>query len=524
MVFCIRNFVFELFLILKKGICGKAKREGKMSLAPTSHHLYKQSLALLTDLYQLTMSYGYWKSGLENKETVFHLFFRKRPFNGGFTVAAGLEQVIEYLENFHFDDSDLSYLATLRGSDESALFDSEFFNYLKNLKFTCDVDAVPEGTVVFPYELLLRIQGPLIQCQILESVLLNLINFPTLIATKAARMCVAANGDPVLEFGLRRAQGIDGALTASRSAFIGGCDSTSNVLAGKLFGIPVKGTHSHSWVMVFDDELEAFQTYAKNLPANCIFLVDTYDSIEGVKKAIEVGGWLRDHGKKLLGIRLDSGDLAYLSIKSRELLDDAGFKDAIIVASNELDETIISELKRQGAKITVWGVGTNLITSKDQPALDGVYKLSAIRDPGEPWKYKLKLSEQMLKVSNPGILQVRRYMADDENIADVIYDVNTDLQNQDCSIIDPLDSTRQKIMKKGMPSHDLLVPIFRAGKSVYQMPSLTDIHKRTQQELSRFHVGIKRFLYPHQYIVGMENSLYNLKIDLIKNIRNHAIK
>lgn len=480
--------------------------------------IYDQSLALLTDFYQMTMAYGYWKAGLDRKEAVFHLFFRKTPFKGGFTVAAGLESVIHFLEKFRFDSSDLRYVAQLKGLDGNPYFSEEFINYLSKLKFTGDIDAVPEGTVVFPYEPLIRVQGPLIECQLLESPFLNLINFPTLVATKAARVCLAAKGDPVIEFGVRRAQGIDGALTASRAAYIGGCESTSNLLAGKLFGIPVKGTQAHSWIMVFDDELEAFQVYAKHLPNNCIFLVDTYDTIEGVKKAIQVGRWLKQQGKKLLGIRLDSGDLADLSIKSRALLDQAGFQDAVIVASNELDETIISELKRQGAQITVWGVGTALVTAKDQPALDGVYKLSAIRDPGEDWKYKLKLSEQMMKVSNPGILQVKRFYTNQENVADAIYDIHMPCED-DCQIVDPLDPTHTCIIKKGVPSRDLLNPIFRQGKCVYQRPSLHEIRQYTQQELGRFPVGIKRFLNPHIYVVGMEKNLYDLKIHLIKQIR-----
>lgn len=492
--------------------------------SPTSPlALYPQSLSLLTDFYQLTMSYGYWKAGLDSKEAVFHLFFRKPPFHGGFTVAAGLESVVDYLERFRFDSSDLAYLATLRDSENHPFFSPEFLDYLANLKFSCDVDAVPEGTTVFPYEPLVRVQGPLIQCQILESPLLNLINFPSLIATKAARMCVAAKGDSVIEFGLRRAQGIDGALTASRASYIGGCNSTSNVLAGKLFGIPVKGTHSHSWVMVFDEELEAFQTYAENLPDNCVFLVDTYDTIEGVKRAIEVGKWLRSRNKKLLGIRLDSGDLAYLSIKSRQLLDAAGFTDTQIVASNELDETLISDLKRQGAQINVWGVGTNLVTARDQPALDGVYKLSAIRNPGEPWKYKLKLSEQMIKISNPGILQIRRYYSDKGNIADAIYDIHSDMAHG-CCIVDPLDPTRQKILNKEISSRDLLIPIFRSGHRVYDLPALAEIRSQTQSELDRFYAGIKRFMNPHQYVVGMEKSLYDQKVQLIRGIRKQSFQ
>lgn len=483
--------------------------------------IYNQSLALFTDLYQLTMSYGYWKKGLDTKEAVFHLFFRKRPFQGGFTVAAGLEWVIRYLQSFRFDATDIEFLRTLKSTEGNPLFEEAFFDYLKNLKFTCHVDAVPEGTVMFPYEPLVRVQGPLIQCQLLESPLLNLMNFSTLIATKAARICIAAQGEPVLEFGLRRAQGIDGALSASRAAYIGGCESTSNVLASKLFGIPPKGTHSHSWVMMFDEEQESFQAFAECLPANCVFLVDTYDTLEGVKKAIEVGRWLKARGKKMLGIRLDSGDLAYLSIKSRKMLDEAGFSDAQIVASNELDETIISELKRQGAKITVWGVGTNLVTGKEQPALDGVYKLSAIRDPGGPWKYKIKLSEQMVKVSNPGVLQIRRYRSNKENVADVIYDIHSNI-NQECCIVDPLDPTRQKTLKKGMAWEDLLVPIFRNGDCVYELPSLQEIRAKTLQGLDKFNVGVKRFLNPHQYEVGMEKSLYDVKVELIRNIRSRT--
>lgn len=483
------------------------------------YRLYGPSLALLTDLYQLTMSYSYWKKGLDKKEAVFHLSFRKRPFNGGFSIVAGLEYAIDFLENFHFDASDLAYLESLQNIDGTPLFDPHFFNYLANLKFACDIDAMPEGSVVFPHEPLLRIQGPIIQCQILESPLLNLINFPTLIATKAARMCIAAKGDPVLEFGLRRAQGIDGALTASRAAYIGGCDSTSNVLAGKVFGIPVRGTQAHSWIMAFDDELEAFQAFAEAMPAQSTFLVDTYDTIEGIKKAIIVGQWLRKQGKKFFGIRLDSGDLAFLSIKGRQLLDDAGFHDAKIIASNELDETLISELKRQGAKISIWAVGTNLITAKDQPALDGVYKLSAIRNPGEPWTYKLKLSEQMIKVTNPGILQVRRFFSKGENIGDMLYDIPMGF-SKGYRAIDPLDPTRQKVIKSDCQSRDLLVPIFRKGERIYSLPSLKTIREYTQSELSLFPDGIKRFLNPHQYYVGMEQSLYNLKVDLIQKIRS----
>jgi len=483
---------------------------------------YNQSLALLTDLYQLTMAYGYWKAGVDHKEAVFHLFFRKNPFQGGLSIACGLSYVIDYLENFCFDETDLNYLVSLQGNDGKPLFEKDFLDYLRGIKFQCDIDAIPEGTIVFPHEPLIRVKGPIIQCQILETVLLNIMNFQTLIATKAARICFATKGEPVLEFGLRRAQGIDGALAASRAAYIGGCAATSNVLAGKIFGIPVKGTHAHSWIMSFDDELEAFQAYAKAMPNNCVFLVDTYDTIEGVKKAAEVGKWLRQQGHEMVGIRLDSGDLAYLSVEARKILDEAGFQNAKIIASNDLDEGIIDSLKQQGAKIDIWGVGTKLITAYDQPALGGVYKLSAIRQPGGEWKYKIKLSEQSIKVSNPGIQQVRRYYSENQNLQDVIYDIRTDLSHG-CIMVDPLDMTRQRKIPANTPFIDLLVPVFRKGERVYNPPTLNEIRQNAQKNLNQFHPGIKRFVNPHQYPVGIEKSLFALKTDLILQTREITV-
>lgn len=477
-----------------------------------------RSLTLLTDFYQITMAYAYWKAGFDKHEAVFQLFFRRPPFKGGFTITAGLEAVIEFIENYEMDPSDLDYLKSLSDIDGSPLFLAGFFEYLKDLRLTCDVDAIPEGTVVFPYEPLIRVRGPLLQCQLLESTLLNLINFPTLIATKAARICIAAEGDSVFEFGLRRAQGIDGALTASRAAFIGGCEATSNTLAGKLYGIPVRGTHAHSWVMAFDDELKAFETYAECLPNQSIFLVDTYNTLSGVKKAIIVGQELKKRGKKFLGIRLDSGDLAYLSIEARKLLDAAGFTDTKIIASNELDETIISDLKRQGAKISVWGVGTSLVTGKDQKALDGVYKLSAIRSENADWRYTLKLSEQMMKVSNPGILQVRRYRNGHGNFADVLYDEGYPIEG-DCHAIDLLDTTKEKVIMAATQFEDLLVPIFRKGKRVYSSPELESIRTRTKNQLKQFPKNIQRFLNPHQFEVGMEKRIHLEKVQLIKDLR-----
>lgn len=486
--------------------------------------LYNCSFALLTDLYQLTMSYGYWKSGKADQEAVFNLFFRKNPFHGGFTIACGLEYIIDYLNNFCFHQEDLEYLATLTGNDNKPLFEKGFLDYLANLKFSCDVDAIPEGSVVFPHEPMIRISGPIIQCQILETPLLNIINFQSLIATKAARVAKAANGEPVLEFGLRRAQGIDGGLAASRAAYIGGASATSNVLAGKLFGIPVKGTHAHSWIMAFDSEQEAFDAYAHVMPNNCVFLVDTYDTLEGVKHAIETGIQLRKAGHEMAGIRLDSGDLAYLSIEARKLLDEAGFEKAVIVASNDLDENIIISLKDQGAKINVWGVGTKLVTAFDQPALGGVYKLSAIKGKDGKWNYKVKLSEQSIKVSNPGILQVRRYFNRKEYVGDMIYNIENFSSSQDPVIVDPLDMTKRKKMGKELAWKDLLVPIFRKGTQVYKVPSIHEVKANVQNDLSMFHEGLKRFLNPHTYPVGLELSLFNYKTDLILRIRENKLK
>lgn len=507
--------------------------------SPFSNPLYASSLSLLTDLYQLTMAYGYWKLGRAKQEAVFHLNYRKNPFKGGYAIACGLESVVAYLERFRMDEGDLGYLATLLGNDGRPLFEAAFLEYLRDLRFTCDIDAIPEGTPVFPHEPLLRVRGPLLEAQILETPLLNLINFQTLIATKAARVCWAAEGDQVLEFGLRRAQGIDGGLSASRSAFVGGVNATSNVLAGRLFGIPVRGTHAHSWIMSFEEELEAFERYADVMPNNCVFLVDTYNTLEGVRNACIVGQKLQARGHRLNGIRLDSGDLAYLSIEARKILDQNGFQDTSIVASNDLDEYLIADLKRQGARINIWGVGTNLVTGFDQPALGGVYKLTALRGDDGQWEYKVKLSEQAIKVSNPGILQVRRYYSkhggeastsspgnaselEMEAVSDCIFNVEQP-PGQLVTIVDPMDATRTKKVHGDVPHEDLLVPIFRGGECVYTLPTLNEIRTRTQQQLAHFHVGIKRMSNPHQYPVGLERSLYELKTRLILQARGETV-
>ena len=470
--------------------------------------------ALLTDLYQLTMAFAYWKSGKADQEAVFHLLFRKQPFNGGFTLSCGLADAIRYLVEFGFNRTDLDYLQSLKGNDGKPLFAPAFLKYLGKLRLRLDVDAIPEGTVVFPQEPLVRVRGPILQAQLVETTLLNLLNFQSLIATKAARVCLAAEGDTVIEFGLRRAQGIDGALAASRAAYLGGCAGTSNVLAGKIFGIPVMGTHAHSWVMSFDTELEAFDAYAAALPNNCIFLVDTYNTREGVRHAIEAGRRLRKLGHKLGGIRLDSGDLAYLSVDARRMLDAAGFKDAVIVGSNDLDERLIASLKHQGAAIHSWGVGTMLVTAYDQPALGGVYKLSAIRKPDGTWNHKIKLSEQASKITNPGILQVRRFRQGKEFIGDAIYDETRPVPRE-FTVVDPADATRRKHFPRGARHEDLLAPVLRAGRLVYEPPELKSIRARARRQLAMLHPGIKRFEYPHEYPAGLELGLHELKTQLI---------
>ena len=458
------------------------------------------------------MAYGYWKSGNDRDEAVFHLYFRENPFEGGYTIAAGLEQAVRYIESLRFNENDLRFLGTVAGNDGKALFPGNFLQHLAKLEISLDIDAVPEGTVVFPQEPLVRVCGPMLQAQIVESALLNIINFQSLIATKSARIVQAAKGDPVIDFGLRRAQGVDGALAASRASYIGGCDSTSNVLAGAIYDIPVKGTHAHSWVMAFDSEMEAFEKYAEVMPNNCLLLVDTYNTLQGVRHAIEIGKRLRARGHELIGIRLDSGDLAYLSNEARRMLDGAGFPKAAIAASNELDEHLIASLKEQGAKIDVWGVGTKLITAYDQPALGGVYKLSAMRVPGGAWQHRIKVSEQAIKTSNPGMLQVRRF-----EDADMIFD---ELAGEPSHVIvDPLDPTRRRAVPGGARYRDLLVPVFRRGKRVYDLPGIEQIRQRRAEELARFHPGVKRFENPHRYPVGLEKSLFDLKTRLVLEAR-----
>ncbi|AKP54031.1 nicotinate phosphoribosyltransferase [Cyclobacterium amurskyense] len=477
--------------------------------------LYHSSLTLLTDYYQFTMAYAYWKAGKAEEEAIFNLFFRKNPFQSGFTIAAGLDYVIDYCRNMQFGDNELAFLAEMKDANGKKVFESGFIDYLKNMTFSCDIDAVEEGEVVFPNMPMVRVKGPLIQCQLLETPLLNIINFQTLIATKAARIVLAANGDPVMEFGLRRAQGIDGALAASRASYIGGCSSTSNVMAAKLFGIPVSGTHAHSWIMSFDNELSAFESYAETFPDNTTLLVDTYDIVQGVKHAIEVAEKLRGIGKEIKGIRIDSGDLAYFSNLARKMLNEAGFPNIQIVASNDLDEHIITSLKMQEASIDVWGVGTKLVTAYDQPALGAVYKLSALKSKDGDWVPKIKLSQQSIKINIPGFHNVLRYTAGGKALADMIYLEGLEKSDK-VTIIDPIDPTRRKkISVDNAEAEILLKPIFSKGEKVYNRPSIQQIRQRTQDRLAIFDKTHKRLINPHIYPVGLEASLYEYRTALV---------
>jgi nicotinate phosphoribosyltransferase len=468
---------------------------------------------LLTDLYQLTMAYGYWKLNMHNRQSVFQLTFRKNPFKGDYAIVAGLENVLDFVKNWQFSSDDLAYLAALAAPNGQPLFVAEFLDYLSTLRITCDIDAIAEGSLVFPHEPLIRVRGPLLQGQLLESALLNMINFQTLIATKASRVCRAAQGEQVLEFGLRRAQGPDGALSASRAAYIGGCVATSNVLAGKHYQIPVRGTHAHSWVTAFADEMQAFAAYANVMPHYCVLLVDTYDTLTGVKNAIEIGKKLRGEGHELLGIRLDSGDLAELSIKARQMLDQAGFEKTQIVASNNLDEYVITDLKNKQARISIWGVGTSLSTAYDQPALDGVYKLSALQDVKGEWNYKLKLSEQAVKISTPGICQVRRFYKGQQLVMDVMYDIQAGLA--DSASMHLAQEPTQTMKVTDYDSYqDLLQPVFKAGQVLANTETIHDKRNRCLQQVNQFLAAPRQ----HPYPVGFDQELYELKQQIIAEL------
>lgn len=463
-----------------------------------------RNLTLLTDLYQLTMMNAYLETGKGDTMANFDVFFRQKE-HLEFAVCAGLEQVIEYIENLHFTDEDIAYLRSLN------IFTEKFFDYLKNFKFTGSIYAIREGEIVFPGEPLLTVTAPLIQAQLVETAILNIINHQTLIATKAMKICKEAKAS-VMEFGLRRAQGPDAGIYGARAAIIGGCTSTSNVLTCQMFDVPCAGTHAHSWVMSFDSELEAFREYARIYPNNALLLVDTYDTLKsGVPNAIKVFDEMKAKGLKPKGIRLDSGDLAYLSKKARKMLDDAGHRDCIICASGDIDEYILSSLNQQGAKIDVYGIGTKLITSSLTPALGGVYKLSCLQENGE-WVPKMKFSDTIEKITNPGIKTTYRIYGEDKMAeADLIC-----LRDEtiDCSkpltIFHPLETWKQTTFTK-YTVRNLMVEVFRDGEKVYASPKLKEIAEYSRLVRSEFWEEYTRLINPHTYKVDLSDKLYELK-------------
>lgn len=461
---------------------------------------------LFTDQYELVMAYGYWQLGKAEQEAVFHAYFRRNPFQGNYTICCGLGHIIDFIQHWKFSSADINYLRTLTTPAHTPLFSEEFLIYLQQLRFTGNIDAVPEGSLIFPHEPLLRVQGPLLQCQLLETAIVNALQFSSLIATKASRVSQAAHDDEVIEFGLRRAQGPNGGLQASRAAFIGGCGSTSNTAAGQYYGIPVKGTQAHSWIMAFSDEASAFDGFAQALPDNLILLVDTYHSLQGVQNAIDTGLKMRAQGHQLLAIRLDSGNLAELSKTARLMLDAAGLTKTQILASGDLDEYSIAQYKAQDAKIDIWGVGTRLVTAYDQPALDMVYKLAAIKNKSGHWDYKIKISDSIAKATLSGILQVRRYFSGQKYLGDVLYDVEMGLNN--CDI--PFE-TKQSI--------ELLQPIFQYGNCVYQQPNLPEIRTFCRQQLAHFLATYQKISYP----LIIEPQLEKLKRLLSRSVSTRTL-
>lgn len=475
-----------------------------------------RNLTLLTDLYELTMMQGYFKTG-NNRTVIFDAFHRKNPCDGGYSISCGLDQVIDYINNLHFTEDDITYLRSLN------IFDEDFLEYLANFKFTGDIYAIPEGTVMFPKEPIVKVIAPIIEAQLVETAILNIINHQSLIATKAARVCYAAQGDGIMEFGLRRAQGPDAGIYGARAAVIAGCVGTSNVLAGQMFNVPVKGTHAHSWIMSFPDEYTAFKTYADLYPDACILLVDTYDTLRsGVPNAIKVFTEMRNAGIELkgYGIRLDSGDLAYLTKKARKMLDNAGFKDAIISASSDLDEYLIDSLKTQGAQITSWGVGTNLITSKDNPAFGGVYKLAAVMGDDGEFIPKIKVSENSEKITNPGNKTVYRvYDADGMIKADLITlaDEKYD-ETEPLLLFDPIETWKKTLLEPGeYTMREIMVQVFKDGKCVYTTPEVMDIQAYCKKELATVWDETKRLINPQEVHVDLSKPLYDMKHELLNN-------
>lgn len=466
-----------------------------------------RNLTMLTDLYQLTMINGYFKCGTQNQKAAFDLFYRGS--NGySYAIAAGLEQAIDYVKNLHFDDDDVDYLRSL------GIFGEDFLNELKKFRFTGDIKAVPEGTLIFPKEPIMTVIAPMFEAQLVETALLNIINHQTLIATTASRLCECTKG-AISEFGLRRAQGPDAGLYGARAAYIGGCRSTSNVLAGQMFGIDVKGTHSHSWVMSFPTEYDAFEAYAKVYPDSCLLLVDTYDTLKsGVPNAIRVFNKLKAEGHKPLGIRLDSGDLAYLSRQARKMLDEAGFPEAKIFVSNDIDEKVLLALAQQDAKIDVYGIGTKLITSFNNAALGGVYKLSAIEEDGKMIP-KIKVSNSQEKTTNPGLKKTVRVLVDGMAAADLIC-----LQDDEFDTSKPLtvyhpEQTWKKTTFDKYELKELMVDIFKDGELVYDMPSLKEIGEYCDKSKAEFFPEYRRVTNTQEYKVDLSDNMWKLKHKLL---------
>ena len=477
----------------------------------------ERNLTLLTDLYELTMMQGYFHAKDANETVIFDAFYRTNPDGNGFAIAAGLEQVVEYIENLHFDKEDIDYLRT------TGLFGEDFLEYLADFKFTGDIYAIPEGTVVFPREPLVKVIAPIMQAQLVETAILNIINHQSLIATKTSRIVHAARGDGVMEFGLRRAQGPDAGIYGARAAMIAGCIGTSNVLCGQMFDVPVKGTHAHSWIMSFPDELTAFRTYAKLYPTACILLVDTYDTLNsGIPHAIQGFKEMREAGIPLTfyGIRMDSGDLAYLSKEAKKMLDAEGFTDAVISASNDLDENLITSLKNQGATINSWGVGTNLITSKDCPSFGGVYKLAAIMDKKTgTFIPKIKLSENEEKITNPGNKTTYRIYGKDSHkvIADIICLVGeTFNEDEPLLLFDPIATWKKTLLAPGTYTmRELPVQVFKDGECIYHSPKVMDIQKYCKEELNTLWDETKRLVNPHEVHVDLSKPLWDMKHELL---------
>lgn len=477
------------------------------------------TIGLLTDLYEITMAEGYWKSGRAQMETCFTAFFRENPYGGGFTVVCGTGQIAEMIERFRFSPQDVDYLRSLQAPAGGPLLSGEFLDWLADWRPRLSIDAIPEGELAYPHEPVVRVMGPAIDCQLIETPLLNLVNFQTLVATKAARVCLAAEGRPVAEFGLRRAQGPDGGLSASRASYVGGCASTSNVLAGQRYGIPVSGTHAHAWVMAFPDELSAFRAWAQASPANCTLLVDTYDVLGGVANAITVGREMESRGERLAGIRIDSGDLCTLSKKARSLLDEAGLGYVKIVLSNDLDEGLIQSLLSQGAEVDSFGVGTKLTTCAGQPFLAGVYKMSAKRIPGEQWQPVIKVSEQVYKRTIPGIQDLRRfYGSDGHQVADMICerDYPLDAPAHIVDVNDPLLTSELC----GLECRSMLTPMVSDGEVVPGCcGDVRASRERARAALEALRPACKRFLNPQVYPVGIERSLAELRGRMIAEAR-----